>query len=81
MFHEILKNVFWNAHGWKFVKMWDQMNFASSIKVETYCKQMQNFWCMPPLGIMDQPTIVKFWNMARLLGQVVCDVLEGGDEV
>jgi hypothetical protein len=47
MFHEILKNWFRNTHGWKFVKMWDQMNFASSIKVETYCKQMQNFMCMP----------------------------------
>ncbi len=31
--------------------MWDQMNFASSIKkVETYCKQMQNFWSNMPLG-------------------------------
>jgi hypothetical protein len=62
--------------GGKFVKMWDQMNFASSIKVELYCKQVQNFWCICPLGTMDQQsTIIKPWNMARLLGQVVCDVL------
>jgi len=44
-------------------------------KLKLIVNRCKTFGVICPLGTMDQPTIVKPWNMVRLLGQVVCDVL------